>query len=105
MRAAICAAYGPPEAVRIEDLPPPALGRGQVRVRVRGRGGELSRTCCWSANEYQMNVPPPFVPGSEFAGEVVEVAPDVTGIAVGDRVFGSAMVGRSRRSWWSRPAR
>jgi NADPH2:quinone reductase len=45
------------------------------------------------AGEYQIKVPPPFVPGSELAGEVVEVAGDVTGVRVGDRVFGSTLVG------------
>jgi NADPH2:quinone reductase len=45
------------------------------------------------AGNDQVAVPPPFVPGSEFAGRVVEVGPGVDGIAVGDRVTGSAMVG------------
>jgi NADPH:quinone reductase len=45
------------------------------------------------ANEYQVKVPVPFVPGSEFAGVVAEVAQGVSHLAVGDRVFGTAMVG------------
>lgn len=45
------------------------------------------------ANEYQVKVPLPFVPGSEFAGEVVEVAGDVEGFAPGDRVLGTTLVG------------
>jgi NADPH2:quinone reductase len=45
------------------------------------------------AGTYQIAVPPPFVPGSELAGEVTEVAPDVTGLAVGQQVFGSTLVG------------
>ncbi|MCK9898019.1 zinc-binding dehydrogenase [Frankia sp. AgB32] len=45
------------------------------------------------ANSYQLTVPTPFVPGSEFAGEVVEVAPDVRAVAGGDRVFGVVTVG------------
>jgi NADPH:quinone reductase len=35
VRAAVCREYGPPEVVRVEELPPPALGPGQVRVGVR----------------------------------------------------------------------
>jgi NADPH2:quinone reductase len=38
-------------------------------------------------------VPPPFVPGSEFAGVVDAVGDDVDTVAVGDRVFGTALVG------------
>jgi len=45
------------------------------------------------ADKYQMSVPPPFVPGSEFAGVVEGVADGVTTLAKGDRVFGSALVG------------
>jgi NADPH2:quinone reductase len=48
------------------------------------------------ANEYQVTVPTPFVPGSEFAGVVLEVADSGAGagsVAVGDRVFGTAMTG------------
>jgi NADPH2:quinone reductase len=45
------------------------------------------------ADRYQVSVPLPFVPGSELAGVVTEVADDVTSIAVGDRVAATAMVG------------
>ena len=45
------------------------------------------------ANTYQMPAPLPFIPGSEFAGEVIEVADGVTAVAVGDRVFGSVFIG------------
>jgi NADPH2:quinone reductase len=45
------------------------------------------------AGEYQIKVPPPFVPGSELAGEVMEVADNVTSVRVGERVFGSTLVG------------
>jgi NADPH2:quinone reductase len=45
------------------------------------------------ANKYQISVPAPFVPGSEFAGVVVEVAEGVDGVAVGDRVIGTGLVG------------
>ena len=45
------------------------------------------------AGTYQIPVAPPFVPGSEFAGEVVEVGGGVDGLAVGDRVSGTLLVG------------
>jgi NADPH2:quinone reductase len=45
------------------------------------------------ANQYQVSVPPPFVPGSEFAGVIAEVGEGVTDFAVGDAVFGTGMVG------------
>jgi NADPH2:quinone reductase len=45
------------------------------------------------ANEYQISVPPPFVPGSEFAGVVVETGDGADGFTVGDRVTGTGLNG------------
>ena len=92
MRAALCEAYGPPEAVKIADLPSPAVGDGQVRVQVRTAAVNFPDVLL-VANQYQLEVPPPFVPGSEFAGVVAEVGPGTDGLAVGDRVSGTTLVG------------
>ena len=45
------------------------------------------------ADQYQIHVPVPFTPGSEFAGTVSAVGPGVHGVAVGDRVMGAALIG------------
>jgi NADPH:quinone reductase len=90
--AARCRAYGPPENVRIEEIPPPALAPASVRVRVHAAAVNFPDVLL-VAGEYQIKVPPPFVPGSEFAGVVVEVAEGVTGARAGDRVFGTTFVG------------
>ena len=92
MRAALCRAYGEPEVVEVDDVPAPALGEGQARVRVRAAAVNFPDVLL-VADRYQLSVPPPFVPGSEFAGTVVEVADGVTDVAVGDRVMGTVMVG------------
>ena len=92
MRAAVCPAYGEPEVVRIEELPSPELAAGQVRVRI-GAASVNFPDVLLIADKYQLSVAPPFVPGSEFAGVVTEVADGVSGVAVGDRVIGTAMVG------------
>lgn len=44
------------------------------------------------AGKYQVRPEPPFTPGSEVAGVVIEVAPDVTSVKPGARVL--AMVGQ-----------
>jgi NADPH2:quinone reductase len=92
MRAAVCRSYGGPDVVVVDELPSPPLGDGQVRVGVRAAAVNFPDVLI-VADRYQLSVPPPFVPGSEFAGEVVEVAGDVDGFAVGDRVSGTGMVG------------
>ena len=92
MRAAICRAYGPPEVVEVDDLPPPELGPGHVRVRVDAAAVNFPDVLL-VANEYQIHVPPPFVPGSEFAGVVTELADGIDTVAVGDRVTGTGLLG------------
>ncbi len=78
--------------VAIEDLPSPELGPGQVRVRVAAAAVNFPDVLV-IADRYQVNVPTPFVPGSEFVGVVTEVAEGVRGVATGDRVAGTMLVG------------
>jgi NADPH2:quinone reductase len=92
VRAALCPVHGEPEVVRVEDVAPPVVGPGQVRVRVAAAAVNFPDVLL-VAGRYQVALPPPFVPGSELAGEVVEVADDVTWPSVGDRVFGSTLCG------------
>jgi NADPH:quinone reductase len=92
MRAAVCHAYGPPETIRVGEVPSPALAPGQVRVRV-GAAAVNFPDVLLMANTYQLTVPVPFVPGSEFAGVIAEVGVDVVGVSVGDRVMGTAITG------------
>jgi NADPH2:quinone reductase len=92
MRAAVCPEHGPPEVVRVEDRPEPEPGPGQVRVAVTAAAVNYPDVLL-CANEYQLKVPAPFVPGSEFAGTVAALGPGVEGLALGDRVFGTVLVG------------
>ncbi|MBH0780767.1 NADPH:quinone oxidoreductase family protein [Nocardia bovistercoris] len=92
MRAAVCAEYGPPEVVRPTTVASPRADADQVRVRVVAAAVNYPDVLL-IADRYQISVPPPFVPGSEFAGTVIEVGARVHGFAVGDRVCGSGMHG------------
>jgi NADPH:quinone reductase len=92
MHAALCRSYGGPEVVEVTDVPAPALGPGDARVRVHV-GAVNFPDVLVVANTYQVSVPVPFVLGSEFAGVVTEVGEGVERVAVGDRVFGSCIVG------------
>lgn len=92
MRAAVCTAYGPPDVVRVEEQPSPDVAPGQVRVKVGAAAVNFPDVLLIS-NEYQISVPPPFVPGSEFAGTIVETVDGAKGFAVGDRVTGTGLFG------------
>ena len=94
MRAAVCRDFGPPESIAVvDDYPAPALSDGNsVRVRVAAAAVNFPDVL-FMANQYQMTVPVPFIPGSEFAGAITEVGDGVAGFAPGDRVMGTTLVG------------
>ena len=93
MRAAVCREHGEPEVVQVEDdVDPPTVASGQVRVAVRAAAVNFPDVLI-VADQYQMSATPPFVPGSEFAGAVTDVAPDIDTVRIGDRVSGTCFVG------------
>jgi NADPH:quinone reductase len=92
VRAALCRTYGPPEVVGVEDVDSPELEEGRIRVRIAAAAVNFPDVLV-VADRYQIHVPLPFVPGSEFAGQIVEMGEDVSRLAQGERVFGSTLVG------------
>ncbi len=90
--AAVCERHGPPETVTVHDLEPQRLGDDAVRVGVEFAAVNFPDVLV-VADEYQISVPTPFTPGSEFAGVVTEVGAQVEQYAVGDRVMGTALFG------------
>src|ERR1700728_975917 len=92
MKAARLYAYGPPESLVIEELADPVAGPTEIVVDVRAAAVNFSDILIM-ANRYQVSTVPPFTPGSEFAGVVASAGADVSHLSVGDRVFGSSMVG------------
>jgi NADPH2:quinone reductase len=86
-RAAICTALAGPESIRIGTRDRTMLMPGQVRVAIKAAGLNFP-DLLMTYGKYQFRPDPPFVPGMEFAGEVIEVASDVGGFAVGDAVMG-----------------
>src|SRR5262245_40176084 len=92
MRAAVCPRYGPPTVVRVEERATPIPGLGEVRVRVAAAAVNYPDVLL-VANQYQVSVPPPFVPGSEFAGTVVEITYGESDLVVGDLVRGTGLYG------------
>jgi NADPH:quinone reductase-like Zn-dependent oxidoreductase len=100
MRALVQETYGGPEVMRTAKVPQPEPGPGQVRVRVHAssvnardwhlmRGGpKIARLL--DRNVFGRHTPKVAIRGTDFAGCVDAVAPDVTGWVPGDRVFGEA---------------
>ena len=85
MRAVVCRAYGHWRDLRVEEIAPPVLEPGQARIRVEVAGVSFANTLV-VAGKHQNRPPPPFTPGTEIAGVVIETAADVTTCRPGDRV-------------------
>jgi NADPH:quinone reductase len=85
-KAVVCRELGPPEKLRLEMFASQPLAAGQVSVAVRAAGINFP-DILMAAGQYQLKPELPFTPGMEAAGDVVEVASDVSGVAVGDRVI------------------
>ena len=82
-RAAVVHEFHSP--LSVEEVPVRALEAGQIRVRVEASG--LCHTDIHAANgDWPVKPEPPFVPGHEGVGKVVELGPGVSEIALGDRV-------------------
>ncbi|MCH2172715.1 NADPH:quinone oxidoreductase family protein [Myxococcota bacterium] len=92
MKAVICHAFGPPENLKVEDVPEPEAAEGQLLVDVKAAGVSFP-DALMVEDKYQMHPTPPYCPGTDVAGEVLTVGPGVQGFAVGDRVFGGARDG------------
>ncbi|MCE2830156.1 MAG: NADPH:quinone oxidoreductase family protein [Sphingomonadales bacterium] len=86
-RAAICTALTGPDSIRVEPCEPAPLGPGQLRIAIRAAGLNFP-DLLMTYGKYQFRPNPPFIPGMEFSGEVIEVAADVSGFAPGDAVMG-----------------
>jgi len=88
MKAAFFKSTGPASVIEYGDLPALPLGPGEVRVRVRAAA--LNPIDLYiRAGTVAMPLNTPQVPGSDLAGEVVEVGPGAARFKVGDRVWGS----------------
>ncbi len=81
--------FGGPEVLRLEDVPDPIPGAGQVLVRVKAAGVNPYDTYM-RAGTYGANNPTlPYTPGSDAAGVVEALGPGVDDFKVGDRVYTS----------------
>lgn len=89
MKAAIFKTVGQP--LTLEERPKPTPGPGQVLIKV-GRVG-ICGTDLHMTSGHGEQYPADAIPGHEYAGEVIELGPDVTRLKIGDRIAPMPMVG------------
>jgi NADPH:quinone reductase len=86
MKAIRAHSFGGPDVLQLDELPDPAPGPGQVRVRLHAVGVNPFDTYML-AGTYAIKPPLPYSPGCDGAGVIEDVGPGVNGVRVGDRVF------------------
>src|SRR4051812_19631192 len=82
--------YGCPESLRCDDAPTPSPKAAEVLVRVRAAGVTPTELLWVTSRTIQSGTarPLPFIPGHEFSGEVAALGEGVSGVSVGEEVYG-----------------
>jgi NADPH:quinone reductase-like Zn-dependent oxidoreductase len=93
VRAVVYSRYGPPDVLKVEDVPMPAPSADQVLVKVAATSVNLSDWECLVGSPLYARIgglraPARQVLGSDIAGRVEAVGSDVTNFRSGDEVYG-----------------
>lgn len=91
-RAAVCTDLKGPSALEVRSLDVAPLKPGEVRIAVRAAGINFP-DLLMTTGGYQFRPDPPYVPGMEIAGDVLEVAADIDGLRPGDKVMAQMRLG------------
>jgi NADPH2:quinone reductase len=86
MKAIVVREFGPAEVMKLEDVPHPAPGPGQVVVQVKAVGINPVDTYIRSGT-YVRKPNLPYTPGTDVGGVVESVGANVTSVKKGDRVY------------------
>lgn len=92
MKAVICREFAPRAELRIEEVPAPSAGNGQVVIRVEACGINFFDGLMVEG-KYQTKPERPFSPGSEVAGVISSVGAGVEHLKPGMRVLAFAGIG------------
>src|ERR1044071_8493610 len=92
MKAIVCKALGMPEQLAFEEVTLPAVKPTEGKVQVKGAGVNFPDTLIIQG-KYQFKGQPPFTPGGEIAGVVLEVGEKVKHVRPGDAVAALVPVG------------
>jgi len=96
MRAVMAHEFGGPEVMKLEEVPDPVVGPGEVLIKIEAIGINPVDTYIRSG-VYAALPELPYTPGGDAAGTVEAVGDGVDGFALGDRVYMAAIVDRRNR--------
>jgi len=86
LKAIVIREFGPPGVMKLEEVPTPEPGPGEVLLKVHAVSVNRTLDCKVRAGKYARPVTLPLVPGVDPSGEIVKLGEGVTDRKVGDRV-------------------
>lgn len=86
MQAILAREFGGPEVLKLEDVPDPIAGPGQVRVRIHAVGVNPYETYM-RAGVYAIKPELPYTPGADAAGVIDQVGSGVADWHSGQRIY------------------
>lgn len=86
MKAIQVLQFGGPEVLTLQEIPTPKPDKGQVLLRIHAAGVNPYDTYMRNGS-YAIKPPLPYTPGSDAAGVVEAIGPEVTKAKIGDRVY------------------
>lgn len=93
MKAVVYSKYGGPEVLKLEDIPEPVPGQGEVLVKIHAAAlNPVDLVLQKGKFRFLGGQAFPKVPGSDFAGEIVAVGGNVKKWKIRDRVYGMTRV-------------
>jgi NADPH2:quinone reductase len=92
MKAIRVHAFGDPEVMRLEEVPDPQPGPGQVVIKVHAVGVNPVETYIRAGLYAQQTTALPYTPGTDCAGVIEALGPEVRGLKVGERVYTSGTI-------------
>jgi NADPH2:quinone reductase len=102
MRAVVLREPGPPENLRVEEVPVPPVGDNDILIKTELAGlihadAEIRR------GTYSFKPELPWIPGRDVGGTVVARGKNVAGISAGDRVLALVLGGRCAAEYVAAP--
>jgi NADPH:quinone reductase-like Zn-dependent oxidoreductase len=85
MKAIVFQQHGGPEVLKYTDVPEPAIRANEVLVRVKACA--LNHLDLWVRGGIPgVPIPLPHIPGSDVAGEIAQIGPEISTVRVGQKV-------------------
>ncbi|WP_236974082.1 NAD(P)-dependent alcohol dehydrogenase [Membranihabitans maritimus] len=94
MKAAVLSGYGSPEVIHCKEVEIPKPKTREVLVKIHASSATRADSMMRTGKPFigrlilGLRKPKHTIPGTGFAGEIVEIGPDVTSFNLGDQVFG-----------------